>query len=312
MIDHLHVYNISIKTEEHANAYWPQSLPGCFELKTCQRLLVVSNGPVASASKPFLKKAQVYHGPNGYHYLLEVLCGLQSQMLGENEIVSQFKTALHQYLEQPVRYRCVIIMLEKLLKDAKEIRTNYLSHVGKSSYAAVAKKIFGRQTLGKPVLIIGTGHLAQDLLQYFRKNHPLTLCARNKERLDDWHQKAPFETIPWLDTKRVMEFPLILNTVGVPQYKMFNQDFLSSWEKLHQGDGNRCFIDFGSPSSIDMPSPMDHFYRLQDLFTHGAILDSQKFEKIEQAKRDIEQISLKRTLWLDNKMSRDQKFALTH
>ena len=60
---------------------------------------------------------------------MEVICGLKSRLLGETEIVSQFKDAFDKFLNQEIRDPIVTLTLQKLFKDAKEIRHHHLSDV---------------------------------------------------------------------------------------------------------------------------------------------------------------------------------------
>ena len=105
----------------------------------------------------------------------------------------------------------------------------------------------------------------------------------------------------------IKNYPIILNTVGVPHFTLLRPDFFDEWRK-HCHDSNYCFIDFGSPSSIELPYDKTNLYTLQDLFSHGNQFDLDKLTRIEHAKRGIEQIVLKRVLWLDQKMNRDQNY----
>lgn len=318
MIDNLYLYNYDIKSNSYNNrdsdAIDNHNL-SYFKLKTCQRLMVVSYGNVPyklSFSK--IKSPQprlALKGSDAYQYILEVLCGLQSQLLGENEIVNQFKNSLSEYSQSGQKNRNLHIILEKLLQDTKDIRTKYLSHIGQSTYTSIAKKIISKNTTDNKkneVLIIGTGHLALDLLQYLKKSYDIVMCARNQSKLDQWQQIANFKTLPWLDLKKIEQYSIILNTVGVPNYKMMTPQFFYDWREK-QSENKPCFIDFGSPSSIELPLEKSFIYTLDDLFSHGNQIDLQKLTKIEQAKRAIEETVLKRVLWLDEKFQRDQSFS---
>lgn len=311
MIDHLYLHNFDIKSTSYNTLDSTTLVSGNvahFVLKTCQRLMTISYGAspgTFSHHKTKTSKPQLsLNGADAYQYILEVLCGLQSQLLGENEIVNQFKCSLQQYSQGATKNKNLSIILEKLLQDAKLIRTQFLSHIGQSTYASLAKKIIGKSQ--EKVLIIGTGHLALDLLQSLKKTYSITMCARNQSKLEQWQQTTNFHTIPWLNLNAIETYPIILNTVGVPNYKIFKPDFLSLWAQKQSIKNHYCFIDFGSPSSVDFPQKRYNMYSLQDLFSHGNQFDLEKLTKIEQAKRAIEETVLKRVLWLDQKMSRDQ------
>lgn len=316
MIDNVYVYNFSIKSNtfksvaENAAFIGPQNY---FYMKTCQRLLIISYGnnhSLRNMTQLESIKSDKYvqlKGADAYQYVLEVLCGLQSQMLGENEIVNQYKSAFALYNQIPIKQKQLTIILEKLLKDSKEIRTKYLSHIGQSGYASVAKKIFSKSN-AKEVLIIGTGHLALDLLHYLKKTYAISICARNKSKLEEWQNIAPIKTIPWIDYAQIKNYSIILNTVGVPNFVLADEVFFHEWASRHH-EQDRYFIDFGSPSSITAPKNEKHLFTLDDLFTHGSQIDSQKITKLEHAKRAIEQTVLNRVLWLDQKNQRDNHFS---
>ncbi len=70
-----------------------------FVMKTCQRTLVLSFGE-CNVSKPQNTEVshEIYHGTEAYTYLLEIICGLKSKLVGENEIVGQFKTSYKEYV----------------------------------------------------------------------------------------------------------------------------------------------------------------------------------------------------------------------
>lgn len=315
MIDHLYLYNFDIKSSSYNNqelSTFASNNFAFFKLTTCQRLMLVSHGAAPGKFLINQKKPSQSHltlkGSDAYQYILEVLCGLQSQLLGENEIVNQFKCSLSDYSQNPVKNRNLSIILEKLLQDAKDVRTKHLSHIGQSTYASIAKKLIGKST--NDVLIIGTGHLALDLLQYLKKSYNVVMCARNQSKLDQWQQTANFKTLPWLDLEQIENCPVILNTVGVPNYKIVGPSFFEKWRKK-QIDKSHCFIDFGSPTSIELPEDKYNIYTLHDLFSHGSQFDLEKLTKIEQAKRAIEQTVLKRVLWLDQKLQRDQSFIFS-
>ncbi len=312
MIDHLYLYNYDIKSNSYNNQEFDAFASNnfaFFKLKTCQRLMLVSYGAAPGKFLTNQKKPSHRHltlkGSDAYQYILEVLCGLQSQLLGENEIVNQFKNSLSEYSQCPIKDRNLSIILEKLLQDAKDIRTKYLSHIGQSTYASIAKKLIGKTT--SDILIIGTGHLALDLLQYLKKSNNVVMCARNQSKLDQWQQTANFKTLPWLDLAQIENCPVILNTVGVPNYKIVGPQFFERWRN-NQINTSHCFIDFGSPTSVEVPEDRKNIYTLHDLFSHGNQFDLAKLTKIEQAKRAIEETVLKRVLWLDQKFQRDQSF----
>jgi len=72
-----------------------------FCLNTCQRVIYLGFKffPLNHLEKQV--SAEVYSGSKAYHHLLKIICGLESKILGESEIVHQFKTSFHEYLNYP-------------------------------------------------------------------------------------------------------------------------------------------------------------------------------------------------------------------
>jgi glutamyl-tRNA reductase len=97
---------------------------------------------------------------DAYRTLLEILCGLQSPMLGETQVLGQFKTFLASLGgDQAWLNR----LGQRLLTDAREIRTRHLQGLGSRSYgSAVRRYLAGCEH----AVLIGTGKLAQEVLPF--------------------------------------------------------------------------------------------------------------------------------------------------
>jgi glutamyl-tRNA reductase len=303
MLDDIYLYNFShhlttSMTGIKASKGQESTERELFLLNTCQRKLILSE-----IALEVEQKHQFFHGQSAYQYLLEVICGLQSQMVGEHEIVCQFKQAYDSYLKHGNKSKKIILLLEKLFKDAKEIRTEYLGHLSKSSYASVAKKMMVGLMPKTPIVIIGTGQLAEDFIFYFRKNFPIILCARNQQKASELAANHDLKVIPWEKLPDLHTYPIILNTIGVSQLILFSSEFMQRWDQYHVNQLH-YFVDFGSPSSVN-GNGIKPYIPLTELLAQGAILDHYKVEKVQQAKRHLEEIAQKRTLWFDLKYQRD-------
>lgn len=168
MLKNLRVYNFSHQSLPLISA------PGPFLLKTCQRTLIAVMGP------PDLNledDAPFYQGEEAYRFLLEVLCGLQSRLVGENEIVSQFRRAFQVYLSSPKASSTLQKILEKLFQDGKAIRTQYLRGISQKTYACLARRKFVAQK-ARSLVIVGSGSLAEDLIFQWKKRTCCSLCTQ--------------------------------------------------------------------------------------------------------------------------------------
>jgi glutamyl-tRNA reductase len=265
-----------------------------FTMQTCQRTLVLGFNFVPHyIVGNNIDEAEILIGEEAYHYLLETICGLKSKMLAENEVVGQFKTAYSNYVKEENKNTHIMSILEKLFKDAKEIRTKFLLDLGQHSYAGVARKILKNKSLKGEVLILGAGQLAQDTANLLKRKYKISLSARNSSKSKEFikvNSDANINEVSWNDYHSYKDFKFIINTIGA-NVTLFTNDFFETW-KSNQGE---LFIDLGSPSILETDFGInDGIYRLDDIFTHGDDLSREKENKVSLAKLAILKIVEKR------------------
>ena len=95
-----------------------------------------------------------------YRLLLEILCGLQSPMIGETQVVAQFKGFL---AELPPEHAWIHRAGQRLLADARQVRTTHLQGLGARSYGSAVRGCIGPS---EAVVLVGTGKLAVDIIPH--------------------------------------------------------------------------------------------------------------------------------------------------
>jgi len=262
-----------------------------FVLKTCQRTLVVSLVP-----KPMPAHLQ---DQEAYTFLLETICGLKSKLIGENEIVGQFKEAYKNFSSQDIKDTRLMLVLEKLFQDAKVLRTKHLLGLTQKTYASLTRKHFSQDVKADHIVIIGSGQLAEDLINQFKKKSLVSICARNREKVDALSKIHQLGIIPWEKRFDLVNYPFIANTVGVDDI-LFSEGFFSDWMKHPE----KLFIDLGSPSSIQTKLTKDQgVIRLENILDEGAVVLSQQEKQIEDARQEITHTALKRMDLFSKKIS---------
>jgi glutamyl-tRNA reductase len=261
-----------------------------FVMSTCQRTIVLNFG-----HNPFeqIENSNKTHlvGNEAYSFLLEIICGLKSKLVGENEIVNQFKAAYQEYVTANDKCSNLLSIIEKLFKDAKEIRSSYLIGLSQKTYSSIARKHIVNKYNADSVLIIGSGQLAEDLINQFKKKITVYLSARNTDKVLELAQKHNVEIISWGYHENLLKFPFIANSIGFKGV-LFNQDFFQDWSHRHD---KKLFVDLGSPSAVDTDFNYDQgVMKLTDVFEEGAIHETQKLNQIDQARKAMEGIVEKR------------------
>jgi glutamyl-tRNA reductase len=147
---------LAIEHREPGNREIPAGAP---IWRTCLREVSFANDgrfdfePAADTTRRLLEG-------DAYSMLLEILCGLRSPMLGETQVLGQFKVFLgslgsdEDWLKR---------LGQRLLADAREIRTAHLQGLGSRSYgSAVRRHLAGCAH----AVLIGTGKLADEVLPF--------------------------------------------------------------------------------------------------------------------------------------------------
>ena len=187
----------------------------------------------------------------------------------------------------------LIRILEKCLKDGKEVRARHLKGIGQKTYAGITRKFLFSRPDFNSVLILGSGSLAKDLVNQFRGKVKIYLSARNEAATREFEREFGCEIVPWGDFDSYTKFPHIANTIGTEKKIFTDENFFLRWLQL---TGNaRLFVDLGSPSSIQTQSVSEvNLVQLEDIFEQGKSADGQKAGKIRQARDLLQQLVQRR------------------
>lgn len=121
---------------------------------------------------------QLFRGLEAYEFLMQVICGLHSPLVGETEVFGQFKTFAIQWAEARPQ---MVPLIQRLLSDAKAIRSEHLNQIGVQSYGSWVRK----NLVPGVVHIVGGGQLAREVLPYVEKQaSQVVLHVRDPRKVD--------------------------------------------------------------------------------------------------------------------------------
>jgi glutamyl-tRNA reductase len=150
------------------------------------------------------------------------------------------------------------------------------------------------------VTIIGSGSLAEDLINQFKKKAKISICARNIEKVQELAKLHELIIIPWENRLDLVDAPFIANTVGSSSI-LFDETFFDQWSK----QSARLFVDLGSPSTIRTSQKVEQgVVRLEDIFNEGAIVETQKNAQIAAARAAMVSLTMKRMNLFTEKFSK--------
>lgn len=154
--------------------------------KTCLRSIVCFDEPrlaaVIDCATEKSLAVTVLKDLEAYRYLLETICGLKSDIIGETQVLGQFKTFLQETEKNhKLFYLNHYSLFQNLLQDCKELREKHIHHWGGSSYGSLTRKMAEGTT---NICIIGNGQLARSLIPWMKQKKIHTFC-RHPRNLDE-------------------------------------------------------------------------------------------------------------------------------
>jgi len=191
VIDQLVILNL----RHEARAKQPAVLNG-LEWQTCLRRIQFLNqnenrALIDAAARQALTTGsiEIYRGRAAYEFLLEVICGLNSPLLGETAVMGQFRefctharfpnTSWGWFLRQ---------FTANVLVDAKRVRHDHLQGIGSQSYGSLVRQ----HAKGMPtVAVLGAGKLAREILPWLIGKTTARLFYRNWQHAKDLLKDYP-------------------------------------------------------------------------------------------------------------------------
>ena len=166
------------------------------EWQTCLRRIQFLNRVENSALIEAAENARltsgsvdVYRGQDAYGFLLEVICGLNSPLLGETAVMGQFRefSAHARFPNTPWGW-FLRQFTSNVLVDAKSVRHDHLQGIGSQSYGSLVRQ----HVKGMPtVAVLGAGKLAREILPWLIGKTSARLFYRNWLHAKDLLKEYP-------------------------------------------------------------------------------------------------------------------------
>lgn len=259
-----------------------------FVLSTCNRVELYGRGQ-AGLEESLIKFLADYHGLDGctyrsylyrYHerevmeHLFRVASGLDSLVVGENEIYGQIRRAFKTANELGALDSILYQLVERSLRVGKRVRAETKINEGAISVSSIAvelaEKIFGRLT-GERVLILGTGKMSELTMKHLAKAGAgeIVVASRTYERALELSQKfgaRPIGFDTWLRVLRTSD--IVISSTSAPHPIVKFEDVKSVMtERRHKP---LFFIDIAVPRDVEPEvGKIDdvYLYNIDDLKT---------------------------------------------
>ena len=292
----------------------------CLILSTCNRVELYGRGDefmskhISRFLSSFHELDQTELEPHLYHligeevadHLFRVASGLDSMVVGENEIYGQLKTAFRIACDADAVDSILYQLVERALRVGKRARTKTKISYGAVSVASVAvelaEKIFGRLT-GEKVLVLGTGEMSERTIEHLVKEGAgkIVVASRNFERALELAQKFGAEPVrfdEWLSVLRTSD--IVISSTSAPHPIVRFEDIkMVMQERRHRP---LFLIDIAVPRDVE-PSVQSiddvYLYDIDDLESVIHLNVRERKREIQKCERLIDHELLEFQSWME-------------
>jgi glutamyl-tRNA reductase len=293
VLEDLVVLHHPVKTDEPL----PTPLNG-LEWQTCLRrisLLHKSNSTSLSTTP------ERFEGKDAYNFLLEVVCGLRSPLVGETAVMGQFREfCAHAKFPASEWGWFLRRLTSDVLVDAKRVRYRHLQGLGSQSYGGMVRQ----HLKGIPsVFVLGAGQLAQEILPWLIGKTDVTVFYRNAMRAEALVNDYPQLRLAQLSKQdghcETRETALI---VAAP----LSATEIENWTRFHSTEFVKA-LDLRGEAESDPFSPSFPIVRLSEMFAAlkserpkvAARITAARAEIRQAAQRLVEQAQFRPFGWED-------------
>ena len=234
-------------------------------LVTCNRTEIICTTSDASITvlswlQQFITEKHSYQHINqaATQHILRTLCGLDSMLIGETEILGQYKNLVKTIQCKPGFSKTLSHMINHLIASAKRIRRESQLQQHSSS---IAKLVIHNAHVKHPRphpyrwLLIGAGTLIQQhlkWLQHYPQQH-ITLVCRNPEKHQALTEKYPITMAAMTQLSTLIpQHDFVISATSAP-YPILTAAFLRTLAIQHT-----LFIDLAVPPDIEKDANNPH------------------------------------------------------
>lgn len=301
-------------------------------LSTCNRTEIYAYGAVGEERQPVLEAMEQvavraasaeqvpdmgryvrrYYGQKAIHHLFCVAAGLDSMVLGEDQILGQVKQAYEFSRERGYCKTFLNTLFRDAITGAKKVKTETIlskTPVSTASLAMKAAENYLGDFEGKKLLIIGaTGKIGSIVLKNAQdiKGLEIYITMRSHSSVEKLGHNLVFQTIPYDNRYDSLDdMDVILSATTSPHYTLTRCEI----ERSIRTPKKRIFLDLAVPADIEASiktCPDTGFYNIEDMTELARHNNEKKQAEIHVADRIIEEYENQFVKWMQFQANREE------
>lgn len=288
-------------------------IPEIFYIGTCNRVEFVFYGPheldddfvvqfldkmnfcvPQEQMQCYLGQVNRYTGLEALNHLFRTSCSMESLVVGEKEILAQVRRAYDRCKAAGFTGDFLRIMMDRLVKTAKEVYT--YTNISRNPISVVSlayRKLREVKLKENPrILVIGSGETNQNLAKYLKKHKytNFTIFNRTVANSQSLAQELSAQAHPLSELKNYKKgFDVILTCTGAPE-AIINEELYQSL--LNGEPEKKVIVDLAIPNDIDaaiIAKYPVHYIEVSSLQQIAETNIQERYSEIANAEKIIEQ-----------------------
>ena len=222
-------------------------------------------------------------GKKALQHLFRVTSGIDSMIVGENEISVQVKQAYERAKKERHCFGNLDVAFNKALKTAKKIRSKTRINYGKVSLASISVETIVEKYAPKRVLVIGSGMLAAKIAKALsrKKIEEIILSNRHFKRASDLAKKIGCKADRLDNLKKLLKKTnIVFSATSCPLPVIYKKDIPE-----HPVHKKTVFVDLAVPNDVDSEIDKMEGVEVIRLEHFKRIINKNKMEKINEIKK---------------------------
>lgn len=237
---------------------------GGFVLSTCNRTeiyclansidsLITSWAELAQTEVDFLKNyLYTYEGKEAMEFLYRVGTGLDSQILGDFQIIGQLKNAYKQAIKDGSDHPKITRLVDVLLKTSKRVKNETQLSSGVASMAYSAIQYVSNKTTqfsSKNALVYGAGKMGSAVVRKLAELLPteqVVIANRTNSKAQDLAEKYEVQNESSQSLAELISNCDFLISTAAAEQPIFTRELLQDVDLT-----GKLFVDLSMPRSID-------------------------------------------------------------
>jgi len=277
----------------------------CVILQTCNRVEVFGIGNQTDIEKikktwaslagleenAFLDNLEYSKGKDVFHHLLNLTSGLDSMVLGEEQILGQIKNSITNARENKWSSEHLNTLFDKTIRVGTRIRNSTGISKGSISVGSMAVKLAEENVddmKSKQILLIGTGEAAALVAKSLkRRGYVFSVSSRTIQRSESFSKTVGGNPVDFNEILTGLgKYDIVFVATSAPYFLV---TFERIQEALKQKSGGMMLLDLSNPRTVDEKVAELNNIKLMNIDQIAEMVDKNMRSRVGQ-KNTAEQI----------------------